>query len=553
MIKMLSDYCRSFDDKLNLPLIRRELDKPLYLYVYETIKSLEVFDSVKIIGYEYKEMPNDIKMNEYQRTRSQNGKKVQEESVEVMHMTESRVNELTIHYELSIDTKAEDGTTKVVSKKYSKNILIPVADDDGYYMLKGKRYILMYQLVDSTTYSTSNSVVLKSIMPIVLKRKSKVIHDVDRNPFTIPVYSTAIFKNEINMMLLFFAKMGFKEGLMYLSMDKVISLTTSLDDDLDKYVYFKISQEAFVKVNRFAFDESTEVKSVAGMILDAVNNRATVKDMLDTNFWLEKLGHQPNIQQPNFKRAKARNLLLSVDRMMDMTTRRVLNIAADHKDSMYSALRWMFMNYNELKSKRIMDITNKRLRDNEYIASLMTRELSNTLYRIMSKVRKPQSRSLNTLEELFSFRGDILINNLYNSGLFKFDDVVNDMDFWNKLKYTIKGPNSQGGSSGKTIATCQRGIDPSFVGRIDLNVVGNSDPGATGVLTPFIETYGLNISDKKEPESKQFELLEIIEEAVKNEYEYIEKFGIETYDEYYNMINKIYDTTVGCSIITRKE
>ena len=95
------------------------------------------------------------------------------------------------------------------------------------------------------------------------------------------------------------------------------------------------------------------------------------------------------------------------------------------------------MNYNELKSKRIMDITNKRLRDNEYIASLMTRELSNSLYRIMSKVRKPQSRNLNTLEELFSFRGDILINNLYNSGLFKFDDVVNDMDFFNKLKYSI--------------------------------------------------------------------------------------------------------------------
>ena len=73
------------------------------------------------------------------------------------------------------------------------------------------------------------------------------------------------------------------------------------------------------------------------------------------------------------------------------------------------------------------------------------------------------------------------------------------------------------------------------------------------MLTPFIETHGLNISDKKEPETKQFELLQIIEEAVKNEYEYIEKFGIETYDEYYDMINKIYDTTAGCSIITRKE
>ena len=554
MYKFLGDYCRDFSDKLNLPLINRELDKELYLYVYETIKSLEVFDSVKILGYEYKERPNDIRLNDYQRNRMQGGKKVQEEPVEIMHMAESRCGELTIHYELSIDVKQEDGTVKMMSKKYSKNILIPIKDDDGYYMLKGKRYILMYQLVDSTTYSTSNSVVLKSIMPIVLKRKSKVIHDVDRNQFTIPLYMTAIFKNEINMMLLFFAKMGFKEGLMYLSMDKVINIETSLGDDLDRYVYFKISQEAFIKVNRFAFEESVEVKSVVGMILDAVNNRVSVKDILDTNFWLEKLGYQPNIQQPNFKRAKARNLLLSVDRMMDMTTRRILNIAVDHKDSMYSALRWMFMNYNDLKSKRIMDITNKRLRDNEYIASLMTRELSNTLYRIMSKVRKPQSRNLNTLEELFSFRGDILINNLYNSGLFKFDDVVNDMDFFNKLKYTIKGPNSQGGSSsGKTIATCQRGIDPSFVGRIDLNCVGNSDPGATGVLTPFIETYGLNISDKKEPESKQYELLKIIEEAVQNEYDYIEKFGIETYEDYYEVINNIYNTTSGCTVITRKE
>ena len=553
MYKMLSDYCRSFDDKLNLPLINRELDKELYLYVYETIKSLEVFDSIKILGYEYKDKANDIKLNDYQRTRIQTSKKVQDEPIEVMHMAESRCGELTIHYELSIDVKQEDGSTKLMSKKYSKNILIPIKDDDGYYMLKGKRYILMYQLVDSTTYSTSNSVVLKSIMPITCKRKSKVIYDVDRNPYTVPIYFTNIFKNEINMLLLFFAKMGFLESLIYLSVDKVITLSTTLGDDLDRYVYFKISQDTFIKANKFAFDECVEVRSIVGMLLDSVNNRATIENIVDNNFWLEKLGHQPNIQQPAFKRAKAKNLLLSVDRMMDMTTRRVLNISADHKDSMYSALRWMFMNYNDLKSKRIMDITNKRLRDNEYIASLMTRELSNTLYRIMSKVRKPQSRNLNTLEELFSFRGDILINNLYNSGLFKFDDVVNDMDFWNKLKYTIKGPNSQGGSSGKTIATCQRGIDPSFVGRIDLNVVGNSDPGATGILTPFIKTHGLNISDKKEPESKQFELLQVIEEAVKNEYEYIEKFGIETYDDYYEMVNKIYDTTIGCSLITRKE
>lgn len=438
MIKFLSDYCRTFDEKLNLPLINRELDKDLHLYVYETIKSLEVFECVKILGYTYNDKESDIRMQEYQRTRMLGGKKVQEDPVHIMHIPENRVGELSIHYELSIDVKQDDGTTKLMTKRYTKNILIPLKDEDGYYTLKGKRYILMYQLVDSTTYSTSNSVVLKSIMPIPLKRKVKHIYDVDRNPFTVPIYSTTIFKNEINMMLLFFAKMGFIESLMYLSVDRVITVTESLGEDLDSYIYFKVNQNLFIRANRFAFDESAEVRSIVGMMMDCMNNRTLITEVVDNNFWLEKLGNQQNIQQPAFKRAKARNLLLSADRMMDMTTRRVLNIAPDHKDSMYSALRWMFMNYNDLKSKQIMDITNKRLRDNEYIASLMTTELSRSLYRIMSKVRKPQSRSLNTLEELFSFRGDILINNLYNSGLFKYDDVVNDMDFWNKLKYTIK-------------------------------------------------------------------------------------------------------------------
>ena len=118
MYKFLSDYCRTFDEKLNLPLINRELDKELYIYVYETIKSLEVFDSIKILGYEYNENPNDIKLNDYIRTRSQNGKKVQEDPVEVMYMSESRCGELKIHYELSIDVKQEDGTTKMMSKTY---------------------------------------------------------------------------------------------------------------------------------------------------------------------------------------------------------------------------------------------------------------------------------------------------------------------------------------------------------------------------------------------------------------------------------------------------
>lgn len=554
MYKMLSDYCRTFDERLNLPLINRELDKELYLYVYEAIKSLEVFDCIKILGYEYNDKENDIRLGEYVRTRQKDGKKEHDDPVQIMYIAENRIGELKIHYELTIDVKQKDGTFKTMTGRYSKNILIPLKDDDGYYTLKGKRYILMYQLVDSTTYTTANSVVLKSIMPIHLKRKAKTITDVDRIPYNVPIYSTIVFKNEINILALFFAKMGLENTLKYFSVDRIISFVeTPNEDDMNDYMYFRISQKISIRVHRAIFENNAEVRSIIGMLLDVISNRTSMEQIFDRNFWLEKLGTQQNIQQPSFRRAKAENLLQSVDRMIDMTTRRVLNISPQHKDSMYSALRWMFMNYNDLKNKQIMDITNKRLRDNEYIASLMTTTLSFRLYRAMSKVKKPQSRTLDTLEEIFSFKGDILITELYNSGLFKYDDVVNDMDFWNKLKYTIKGPNSQGGNSGKTIASCQRGTDPSFIGRIDLNVVGNSDPGATGVLTPFIKTNGLFISDKKEPEEKQFELIQSVEEALRNEDIYLENFGIETYEDYSSIIKKIYDTTEGCSMTSKKE
>ena len=542
MYKMLADYTRTYDERLNLPLINREYDKELYLYVYEAIKSLEVFDCIKIKGFRYTDRENDIKLGEYVKSRKIDNKKIKEDPVQIMYINENRLGELKVYYEISIDVENKEGVMETFTGNYVKSILIPLKDENGYYTLKGKKYILMYQLVDSTTYATSNSVVLKSIMPIPLKRKTKSIRDIDKNVYNVPIYTTRVFKNEINMMLLFFAKMGLKTSLRYFGVQDVIDFVDTDNYEInDEFMYFKVSQKITIKVNRWVFDNSLEVKSIVGMIMEIISNRTLLEEIFERNFWLEKLGNHQNISQPAFKRAKAESLLQSVDRMIDMTTKRVLNIAPINKDSMYGALRWMFFNYNELKSKKIMDITNKRLRDNEYIASLLTQTLSNKLYRAMKKVKKRQSQNLETLKEIFSFKGDILISELYNSGLFKYDDLVNDMDFFNKLKYTIKGPNSQGGSTGKTIATCQRGIDPSFIGRVDLNVVGNSDPGSTGVLTPFIKTNGLFISDKKEPESKQFELLKSIEEALKNENN-IENCGIETYDDYSNIINRIFNT-----------
>ena len=41
--------------------------------------------------------------------------------------------------------------------------------------------------------------------------------------------------------------------------------------------------------------------------------------------------------------------------------------------------------------------------------------------------------------KVFKFPGDILIQKMHSSGILRFDDSVNDMNFWSKFKYTSKG------------------------------------------------------------------------------------------------------------------
>ena len=69
----------------------------------------------------------------------------------------------------------------------------------------------------------------------------------------------------------------------------------------------------------------------------------------------------------------------------------------------FAVIRWMSQDFNELRMKDNMNIENKRLRCNEYIASLLTQEFSKKLNRIMSLGGKA---TIDNLREIFKFPGD---------------------------------------------------------------------------------------------------------------------------------------------------
>lgn len=77
--------------------------------------------------------------------------------------------------------------------------------------------------------------------------------------------------------------------------------------------------------------------------------------------------------------------------------------------------------FNELRLKDNCDLRNKRLRCNEYIASLLTKEFSKRLNRIISMGDKV---TIDNIREIFKFSGDRdMSHNLPNCGN-EFYDVV---------------------------------------------------------------------------------------------------------------------------------
>ena len=96
----------------------------------------------------------------------------------------------------------------------------------------------------------------------------------------------------------------------------------------------------------------------------------------------------------------------------------------------------MCQEYNDLRMKDNMDLRNKRLRSNDILSALMTQEFSTRLNRIMSLGKKA---TIDNYRELFSFPGDILIQAVNSAGIQRYNDVINDMNFFSRCKFTIKG------------------------------------------------------------------------------------------------------------------
>lgn len=407
MKKFLKEYVNPNEERINHGIISKSHDESLVTYIIDTCRSLEVLKYIKFVSYKYINDEHEIDFNNYIKSRRKKNKK---DETKYMLLEDSRYGELILDFEISC---------KGETRRISKRMLIPKVDEDGYYFIKGKKYFLMYQLVDNSTYTTKNNLILKSLMPVSMKRDPKSFNDVTGQSYTAPCYVVYVFKKEVDILLFYFVKFGVKKTLEFFSVEKIIKFVDTCRDR-EKNIYFQVNSKMFLEVNRYFFLNYQYVKSIAFMMLGIINNRLTFDMLEDKVHWTERIGSIFSTNQYNYLE-KGGNTMTFFDRMLDETTKRILKLQPENTKNIYTAVKWLIQEFNELKKKDNLDLNNKRLRCNEFIASLLTKEFSSKLNRIISLGAKV---SIDRVEEIFKFSGDILMTQLFKSNLLRYDDVV---------------------------------------------------------------------------------------------------------------------------------
>lgn len=425
MLGYLKDYVTAYERELNIPLMTKQHDKPLLDYILESWKSLEVMEGIKILDYEYTEKESEIDINKYIFKRER-GKK-RKEKYDFKYIDDSRLGLLTVRVKLQVETKDPKLDKMVMHEQIiKKSMLMPLQDEDGLYYLNGKDIYMIYQMVEKSTYTASNSVILKSLMPFAVRRYIIECVDTKGTAYKLPYYTIELFRKDIEVMLLY-ATRGLNYAVQFALDTPYLVMDFVTDEDPDDLVnlYFQISTKLFLRVNRELFESYTYVKSVVGGILQISTNRLTIQKLDDEEIWLKKLG-SGNV-------AKGINLLGRAKRLLDETTGQVLRLDIYHKHDVLSLTRWICQEYNDLRMKDNMDLRNKRIRSNEILSALMTQEFSTRLNRIMSLGKKA---TIDNYRELFSFPGDILVQAINTAGIQRYNDCINDMSFFTKFKYT---------------------------------------------------------------------------------------------------------------------
>lgn len=523
------------ESRINTGLMDREYEKSLEYYVVQCFRSIElVLDNIKMIDYHFTDDPDDIDLSSYEQVRKSDQVK---DLKKVAYIKKSLYGELSMTFLVTLpdDVRAAIAADEKLkkSKRYGKYIredcnlefivrqLIPITDDTGRYIINGVKFNRLYQLTETSTYITPGTDVVKSVMPIMVKRnKYSVTSASSGTEYIMNQFKVILFKGFTNAFIFYFATMGWEGTLNFFRISEYISIE-KVDENNPLYApgyeYFKLTTDNYmVKVDKRLLGIKY-IQGMVGTIVSSVGfNKYTYKEFMDKNTWIKRIGiTKKKVNDEVMLDLGRRNLILFF-RMYNDIIKEGLRLQNANKKHVYAIIRWVIQHYDEIRNKDNLDFKNKRLRGHEQYSALLDETISSKIKTLISS--NDEGRPDNIVDKyrkFFSYRGRELTSKMHQARLIRNDDSVNDMDMFNKLKYTKKGPNSLGNKNTRNIAAAQRAIHVSEIGIDSLCTCSASEPGLTNFINPLCETDGLYFKNSNpEPENFYYDFINNVNEAL---------------------------------------
>ena len=506
MIDYVIGRCNNPLDDVKIDLGK---DMPLYKYVIKAIKELEIINLLRLnpipnsnvdsypfvyIGnFHWNPHPHP---NQLQTRRRETGTKVQTKSI-----ADVRIGSL----DFDILYGARD-KNKILEQRIEHNtIYIPIADSQGRYLLDNVLY-MEYQLVDKFLYpSGKNSVTLKSLLPIVVKKSEKTVKSIDGYLVdATKVMDVKIFKTFEPIITCF---MHVKAPLLYLGVYPILQFCDHISDDKGFFEYFKPINDVddiYIKAYRKGLEKFDYVRSILVMAMDMIKeyHPNDIDELRDPEWWVYQLSYSPN----NEIEHRGACHEMHVARMLDTISAWVLPIPENDKKNMISLLRYVLQ--TEFTDMNIYSFENKRLRLNEVISTIVTAEVSEKLkkmfkFGILEKTKDAES--------VMKFSPTMIIKKIHSLGTIHVIEHTNDMDYYQSLKCTRKGPNALGHIDQHKIKFRHKQLHPSMIGKIDL-LESAKDVGQTYMLSPYADLSDLNNADINKYPNIKYDLFKFIQE-----------------------------------------
>ena len=499
--------------RINESIITRSYDKPLYEYIVECCKGLEVLPPVKLESWRL--ITDQTKINFKLNKKLVKDPKIKNnKNLESLIPMNDSLNDM-LEFKFSVTIKGE-------TKYFTRRMLVLKPVKGNYYILGGKRILPINQVVDNSTFVKGNILNYKTTgfpMKLTIKNykleanpddkvskkgKSKKCKLISSDDISIKTakFQIDVFLKECNPLLYFLARYGIMDTIEMFDLGDVISLTTRVND-LSNYIYLKINNNLFIEANREILFAHDFILRFLATLHDVIANASSsnLKDLLSTEFWLCELGSVFNKKTVD----KGKKVLISFSKILDATTSARLNVSKMHRKNSHTLLRWLMTNFSEHLKKDNHNLKLKRVRVNEHIAY----HLNQALTRNMNSILNSDSASMERYEKLLNAISENTLfkamksssKNVNPYALFRYEAYNSFSNIIDSSRWSFKGVTGLNGGKYKT-SPQYRDIYPSHIGRFDLYVCSSSDPGLTGYLTSNckIDDMGYFDSNGSEPD-----------------------------------------------------